>query len=246
MTDENAATLTPAIADYVLPVPTRPVGEVVVVANDRDPASSLRRGGEVARALGDHFLALAECQQLFCAELRESLLRFDAAIAEATRAQLKGSVRDALHVLDWVDSVQADLVGMSRKAAGGAEPIDLVDLCSLVAMQGGTLQRHIDVAGVANGPWWGDLAALHETLRLAVALVAERSAGSAAIRIRIEDSGGQASLCVTSSGEPTDGVEALTVERFRASIDRIGARVRPDAMGTGGSGLVIDLPRDGS
>lgn len=242
MTQHSTTTLPPATAEYVLPVPPRPAGEVVVVGSPHDPAIALRRGGEVARTLGDHFLALAECQQLFCSELRERLQQLDTAIAEATRAQLKGAVRDVLHVLDWVDSVQADFAVSSRRAAAGAEPVDVADVCAAIAAQSRALQRQVDVAGALVRPWWGEAAALHEVVRAGVALVVERTGGVGAIRILVEEGEQGPQVCVASSAEPVDGVDAASVVRFRTAVERIGGRVRPDAMGPGGAGMVIELP----
>src|SRR5262245_38198266 len=69
-------------SEYVLPGAPRVVGEIVVVPPARLPLSELRRGGEVARALGDCFLPHAECLQQFLAEVRTRLVALDSALAE--------------------------------------------------------------------------------------------------------------------------------------------------------------------
>ena len=51
-----------------------------------------------------------------------------------------------------------------------------------------------------------------------------------------------AELHIASRGEPGDGVDAETVRRFRAAVERIGASVRPDQMGPGGCGMRVLLP----
>ena len=246
MTNQPVAALPSAINDYVLPVPPRQAGEVVVVGNSSDPQSSLRRGGQVARALGDHILAIAESQQQFLAELRDRLQQVDVAIADATRAQLKGALREVVHVLDWVDSVQAELAGVGRRAAAGAELVDVADVCAVVAAQVRAEQRQVDVSGAPARAWWGEAAALHEAVQKGVALVTERTGGLGVPRITIEESDGVIRVCITSSADPVDTVDAATVQRFRSAVERIGAKVRPDAMGPGGSGLVIELVRGDS
>jgi len=47
---------------------------------------------------------------------------------------------------------------------------------------------------------------------------------------------------VVSSGDPREPVDPDSVYRFRQAVEQLGARVRPDVLGPGGSGLVIELP----
>jgi hypothetical protein len=133
---------------------------------------------------------------------------------------------------------------VSRRVASGAELVDVTDLCAAVAAQARTDHRQVDVSGTASRRWWGAAASLHEVLRLAVVLVTERTSGQSPVRMVIEES--EAHLCVhvSSSADPTDGVEPTTASSFRAAVERLGVRVRPDATGPGGSGLVIELPRE--
>lgn len=243
MSTNRPATIDPAAIDYVLPAPPRGGAEVVVVAPRRDVTAVLRRGGEVARTLGDRFLALAESQQLFLEELRDRLDQLDGAIAETPRALLKGAVRETLAVLDWCDTVQADLVAESRQAARGAEPIDVAALCREVAAGVHLDDQPVVVVGRQDAPWWGDAAALADVVRLGLGLVAERTQGHGARSLEIAEAPGAVRLWLASHGEPGDGVEPDSVERFRAAVQRLGATVRPDALGPGSSGLVIELPR---
>ena len=241
-TETRPEVLDPATAKYVLPSPPRPGGDVVVVAPRVDSARAFRRGGQVAQALGERFLMLAEAQEIFASELRTRLHDLDVAIPEATKAQLKGAVRDLLSVLEWNDAVQADVIGQSRLAAMGAEPIDVVELCSDVAAEVQGVGQPVVVVGGDAAPWWGVASDLAELVRQALAVVGERSQGVGARSIEVGTADGVVTVQVRGYGDPADAIDVSTVARFRRAASQVGARVRPDALGPGGVGLVVDLP----
>ena len=249
MTVNPETTLDPNTAEYVLPAPPRAAGEVVVVAPRVDLGRAWRRGGEVARAIGDRFLTLAESHGLFTAELRTRLLALDSTIPDATRAQLKGALRDALSVLDWADAAHADMLRESRLAAGGAEPIDIADLCQEVAAQVQTADQPVFVRGQANSSWWGPAAGLAAVIEQALAVVSERTLGVGPRAIDIDETSAGVRIWVHGVGEPGDAIEATTVARFRRSVEALGALVVPDALGAASAGFVVELPgradRDG-
>jgi hypothetical protein len=231
----------PESSEYVLPTRPRPAGEVVVVADHRDVGASLRRGSEVARQLGERFLAMAESHELLAAELRARLESLDGAITEASRAQLKGAVRDVLAVLEWSDAVNADLVREGRLAAEGKEAIDVTDLCTAVASEHQTPEQPIHIGGQCL-PWWGSAPLLAEALGLAIDLVGERSQGVGARSVEVANEVGQVLITIRASGEPADRVDPATIERFRRAAAELGASVSPDATGLGGTGIVLQLP----
>lgn len=228
-------------SDYVLPAPPRGNGEIVVVAPANDSAPALRRGGEVARVLGDRFLALTESQQLFFAELRERMGTLDASVAEASRAQIKGAVKELVGVLDWCDAVQRDLVYESRCAASGQEPLDLVVLAEDVAARLG-LDRAVLVSGQAGARWWGEAAVAADLIRAGIELLAERAPGSSAIAVDVQLAGGRIRLRFATVGEPGDSIEPATIRRFRAAVEHLGAAVLPDELGMGGAACLVELP----
>ena len=246
MTTEPPSVLDQGTAEYVLPAPPRATGEVVVVAPRADQNSVWRRGSDVARTLGDRFLALVETQQIFAAELRERLLGLDQSIAEAPRAQWKGAVRDLLGVLDWGDAVHADLLQEARLAATGAEPIAVEDLCQEVAAHVQTATQPVFVRGQTSRAWWGAAPALAELVRQALGLVGERTSGIGARSVEISEAQGCVAIAISGVGEPADAVEADSVARFRRAVEQIGAVVRPDGMGPGGAGLRLELPFAGA
>jgi hypothetical protein len=234
----------PESTDYVLPVPAPKAGEVVVVGSHRDAGVSLRRGSEVARTLGDRLLTLAESQQMFSDELRQRLLALDAAIAEDSRAQLKGAVREVLGVLDWCDQVQKDLAHDCRLAAKGAEPVDVAEIAALAAVERQSTDQPVVVTGTASS-WWGSAPGLLELLQHALDLVAERTQGVGARFVEVEQQEAGIQVRVHGFGEPAEQVDALVIERFRRAAQEIGAIVRPDALGPGGAGMVLVLPTAG-
>jgi len=241
MTKKTLAVQDSSTSKYVLPAAPRVVGEIVVVPPARLPLSELRRGGEVARALGDCFLTHAECLQHFLAEIRTRLVSLDSALAEDSRAQLRGALHDVLSVLEWCDAVQSELQQDCGRAAARAEPIDVVDLCRLVAASSGPADL-VQVSGQLPTTWWGEARTLAKALELGLALVAERAGGSGCRFVEVYAEATHPRIRIASSGDPQEEVDRDAVRRFRQAVAQVGARVLPDAIGPGGSGLVIELP----
>jgi hypothetical protein len=240
-TNQPTVGLVPSSTDYVLPPPPRPAGEVVVVAPRRDLQPALRRGSEVARTLGERLLPLVEGHALFAAEVRERLAALDTSIADASRAQLKGALRDVFAVLDWADAAQQDLLRETRLATTGVHPIDVADLCQDVAHAVQSPDQPVLVRGDAARAYIGSAPAFAELVGAALALVAERSAGGTRV-VEIASEDGVLRLWIHGAGEPSDGVDAGTVARFRRAVESAGATVRPDALGPGSTGLLLELP----
>ncbi|MBX3463391.1 MAG: hypothetical protein KF830_09480 [Planctomycetes bacterium] len=227
------------VGSYVLPAPRR-VAEVVVVPPPAGHASGGQGTG--IRGVGDRFLAFAECQQQFLAEMRDRLQKLDAAIAEDSRARLKGALRGVLDVLEWCDAVQGDLATECRWAADGLEPVDVVELCGAVASEPGAHAGAIDVSGHAGRPWWGERCRLAAALRAGLTLVSERTGGCGLRVLEVTEDEAGHQLRIAGLGEPGDGVDAATVAAFRRAVEALGARVVPDQLGPGSAGFVLHLP----
>ncbi len=242
MSQKPTTVLAPAAPDYVLPAPARAGGEVLVVAPRRDAEFGWRRGAESAQQLGRRFAMQVENVQLLLGELRDRIQELDTSIAEASRAQLKGAVRDLVAVLDWADVAQADLQRETSLAATGIEPIDVGALCHEVAARVAVPEQPIYVTGAAQGPWWGNAADLATLVREALALVGERTQGAGARSLEVQEDQGVVRLAIRSAGDPADGIEAESVARFRRAAEQVGALVLPDALGIGGSGMSLELP----
>jgi hypothetical protein len=112
MNSDRPAVIDPQDAGYVLPAPPRTRREVVVVPEPERPSSLLQRTA-ASRALGERFHLQAECLQQCLREVRERLAQLDVAIAEDSRAQLKGAVREIDSVVDWCDAIQDHMVSPS-------------------------------------------------------------------------------------------------------------------------------------
>jgi hypothetical protein len=165
----------------------------------------------------------------------------DGALAEDSRAQLRGALHDVLGVLDWCDAVQSDLQQDCSRAAAGAEPIDVVDLCRSVAASCGAAGP-VQVSGQLPTSWWGEARVLAKALELGLALVAERTGGNGCRFVEVYAEESHPVIRVASSGDSREQVDPVAVRRFRQAVEQVGARVKPDALGPGGSGLVIELP----
>lgn len=225
---------------YVLPGRKRAGADVIVVPPSG--AEGYLRGGRVAHTLGDRFLALAECQQQFLAELRARLDALDSAIAEDARARLKGTLRGALDVLDWCEAVQVDLATESSWAAAGLEPLDVATVCRAVAAEPCSHVGDLKVDGASSRIWWGEAGLLATALRHGLNLISERIGGAGFRQIEVGDDEMGHWVRVAGYGEPGDGVEPTTVQSFRHAVDRLHASVIPDALGPGAAAFVLKLP----
>ena len=231
------------VAGYVLPNRPRPTGGALVVpVHDSTHSGLHRRTGEVAKRIGERVLLLAECQQQFLGELRTGLQALEGAVVDDARVRLQAAVRSAITVLDWCDSLQADLLGEGQRAARGWQPIDLAEFCGDLATESAANGITAVVTGDTAQPWWGDAGLFAETLRAGLVVVAERSAGPGAIRIEISGTAGGPRVRIAGSGDPVAEVDESAIRLFRNAAGRLGARVVPDALGPGGTGLILELP----
>ncbi|MCB9885521.1 MAG: hypothetical protein H6838_08515 [Planctomycetes bacterium] len=239
MTDADTEVPTTAVGDYVLPKPPRG-GEVPLTIAATSSASASLRRAEAARQLGARSLALVECQQQFLAEVRERLEGLDIAIAEDSRARLKGAVRATVEVLDWCDAVQRDLQRETQFACQGWLPHDLASFCAeLAAAQTG---GQVLVAGTTATAWWGDGAVLATLLAAGIELVRERTSGQGAVLLEVADAEGVHTVRIASSADAVEDVDPASATRFRALADRLGAAVMPDRLGVAAPGMVVRLP----
>ncbi len=239
MSDVNTEVPITAVGEYVLPQPPRG-GEVpLTIAPPHGASASLRRA-EAARLLGNRSIALVECQQQFLAEVRERLVALDVAIAEDSRARLKGAVRATMDVLDWCDAVQRDLQRETGFACQGWLPHDLASCCEEVAA-GLTGGRTI-VAGSTTTSWWGDGALLAAFLAAGIELVRERTSGQGAVLVELAEDQGTHTVRIASDADAIEDVDPASATRFRALADRLGATVVPDRFGVAAPGLIVRLP----
>ncbi|MFT6081066.1 MAG: hypothetical protein ACJAQZ_003134 [Planctomycetota bacterium] len=239
MTTDRNTVLAPADTSYVLPAPPR--GYDLLVTDGGKP-SPLLSAGAIASALGQRFQSQAQSMDLLLIEVRGRLEQLDGAIAEDSRAQLKGAVRDVVRVVDWCDALRKELDAESSKAVEGLEPIDLVDLCE---QQANALQGLTDPIAVLSSKqvvYWGDRNKLAFLMQKALKLVWARTGGQGLRCIEVSSEEGVPSIRVCSRGEPAREIDPDVVDAFREAVDYVGAAVVPDELGPGGAGLMLCLP----
>lgn len=252
MTTDHNPVLDPADTSYVLPQPQpsphieqhegQGHGEVIVVGGQQARTAALLRGQAVARSLGQRFQVQADSLTQFLAEVRDRLESLDAAIAEDSRAQLKGAVREIGSVVDWCEAVRSEFAYECEQACAGHEPIQLGELCREIALDQHSSSSPITAVVDRDLMWWGSTAALANLVQNALVLVSERTRGNGARSIELQNDDGVPNIRVRSNGEPADTVDPNTVTKFRAATEHVGATVVPDELGAGGAGLVIRLP----
>lgn len=242
MTTDRKQVLDPKTGSYVLPSPPRGHRDQLVTGA-AEPAPAAGATAEVARALGARFQVQAESLDMFLGELRGRLEQLDAAIAEDTRMQLKGAVRDVGEVLEWCDAVQQEIAAESARAQEGQEPVELGALCEQVA---GSLQDLADPISVVRADpvtCWGARGRVVHLLHKALDLVWARTSRQGLRSLEPCWQGGVPCVRVCSRGEPVQDVAPEAVDAFRAAVTAAGAVVVPDALGPGGAGFVLRLPR---
>lgn len=243
MLGDQKLVLDPVDGSYVLPQPPRGHGEVIVVGGAEGRRASLLRGQQVARAFGQRMVLQSEGLQVLLEQVRERLDGLDHAIAEDSRAQLKGAVRELCSMLEWCGAAQRELQAEGARALEGCEPIDVVELCREVAEGHDAASSPTSVHAEGHGIWWGRAAELADLLDLALVLVAERTQGIGARHLSVSCSEDLVAVRVHGFGEPADTVDAQTVQRFRRAADDLGVSVTPDDFGPGGAGMLLRLPR---
>jgi len=240
MTTDRNLVLDPATGSYVLPAPPRGKGLLTVGAESE--GGSLFQAGVVSRAIGERVQVMAQSMDLLLLEVRERVNQLDGAIAEDSRAQLKGAVREISKVLDWCDAAREELAGDSDKAIAGLEPIDVVDLCNQLAAKQEGLTDPIAVLARNQVTWWGNRGQLAHVIQKALALVWARTGGQGLRCIENEWRDTTACIRVCSRGEPVDEIDTTIVDDFRNAVEGAGIVVVPDDLGPGGAGLVMQLP----
>ncbi|MCB9876451.1 MAG: hypothetical protein H6835_02525 [Planctomycetes bacterium] len=229
--------------NYVLPQPPRGHGEVIVVSGAEGRRAGLLRGQQVAMAFGQRMVQQSEGMQVLLEQVRERLDGLDSTIAEASRAQLKGAVRELGSMLEWCAAAQRELFEEGSRACEGCEPVDVVSLCREVAASHDDPSAPTSVHAEGSVTWWGRAIELHDLLDLAMVLVAERTRGSGARHLDVACTTDGVRVKVHGFGEPSDTVEAVDVARFRRAADELGVSVSPGVFGAGGAGMVLHLPR---
>lgn len=227
--------------DYVLPAPPRSLRVPLTPPRAGATAGAAERGGGVAAAIGGRLLVQVESLAGLLTEVQDKLQRLDAAIAEDSRAQLKGGVRQVGEVVEWCAALQQSLAVEAARAAAGEEPVDLSALCQQVVAAGEAAEP-IHVIATRPVVCWAQRAPMRRLLEAALALVAARTGGRGLRCLEIDWRDDVPVLRVRSQGEPGGELAPEVVATFRDAVERAGAQVVPDEHGPGGAGLVLRFP----
>jgi len=198
--------------------------------------------GAGARAIGERFQLGTQSLELLLAEVRERLESLDQAIAEDTRAQLKGAVREISKVLDWCDAAAEGLGVESAKALAGLQPIDVTAVCQQIADAHSAAEHPIAVLAHQQVHCWSAWASLSDAVEKALELVGARTGGRGLRRLEIQWRDRVPSIRVCSRGEPGGEIAPSLIEEFRLAVAGAGITVVPDDLGPGGAGMLLLLP----
>lgn len=206
-----------------------------------------RRGEEAAlRSVGVRLEPLLECLERFFGEFRGILEDLGETVADAARASLAEKVRVLSEVLDWSRAVTTELETETRLARAGYREVDTHDL--LVEMSGQVEAYYPGVrvtVQAASGPArvQARAADLAEAFFLALSSCACRIGGRGALTVEIEGGKGRVRVRLLGHGRPHDVQLGEAAARLRQLlVVRHGARILPDRLGPGGTGLTLDLP----
>lgn len=244
-----------AAARYVLPVPSKPAN-LIVDPEGRGPAAGtpsdttglrdlvLAGQAEARAGVAERFLDLLECQERFLAELRQSLGELGEAVHGDSRVRLLRHCHTLGEILDWAETVQADLRREAEQAREGRCPSDVAVLLREIAaeIEAEDPAVRIQVAETsAKTLTWAEPRLVRRGLRSAVLAVLERGSGGVAAEVGHE--AGRVRLHLLGLGEPKPLQDKGLVEEVRDLLGvRHGAVLQPGPSGSGGTGLVILLP----
>jgi hypothetical protein len=231
--------------NYVFPPPPRGRGALIVSPVDANEEASSRPSeaadNEPGKVIGACFQSKADSLDHLLKEVRGRLELLDASVAEDSRAQIKGALRELVHVVDWCDAVQEDLSDTSQMVSDGLEPIDVSALCHDLAASVQANDACVTVSTSRDVIYWGDRKRLARLIQAALALVLARTGGRGLRQLEVLGESEDLRLRVCSKGEPSGDVDPEAVDTFRQAAAIAGALVQPDQLGPGGAGLVLQL-----
>ena len=213
-------------AQFVLPQPPRSRGPVLFGAEPNGGGAVLLQHAAAGLPVaGRRMLTLLECQDLFLAEVRARLRELEADPLAATDVQSR--VQGIGAVLDWCDTVQADLLIESRRAAAGEQLVDLRSLCDDAVHQ--LRNSHPEVAVEVHGApaaVWAEVLQIGEVVQSALVIAADRIGGHGGLTVEIDGTAGSPRLWIRGRGEPVALTNVHALERFRAAATAMGGDTR--------------------
>jgi hypothetical protein len=231
--------------EFVLPKPPRHAAPLLVGGAEAGGSpTALRRAAAGLAAAGGRIQVLLECQDRFLGEMRAALREMDDSLHEESRARLKAKVRSLVEILDWCEAVQVDLLLEGRRASWNQQLVDLRALCDDAAhdLRGARGELAVEIHGDCPTGVWAELPLLGDVIRGAFEVVADRIGGQGQVAVELQEQDGGPSVWVRGTGAPTSAQDPVALERFRSAAAAAGVRVAPDALGPGGTGLILEVP----
>ncbi len=211
--------------------------------------------GQVARAGGQQALTDSgervapkmESLGTLLGELDTALNDLEEAVQEGIQARLGGRLKVAREISDWIrataEDVTLDVEGMS----GGFQSVDLFELVHEIHGQVETFFPELCInltPAEGDSHCWARATDLSEALFIAMAITSHRISGRGSINIEVVGSPEEARVRMLGLGEPVPVAAGEEMGRFRQIlVEEHGGRIVPDALGPGGTGLIIALPR---
>jgi hypothetical protein len=249
MTSTRATETVPGIpgseAEFVLPKPPRHTAPLLVGGAEAGSSpTALRRAADGLAAAGGRIQVLLECQDRFLGEMRAALREMDDSLHEESRARLKAKVRGLVEILDWCEAMQVDLLLEGRRASWNQQAVDLRALCDDAAhdLRGGRHGMAVEIHGDCPTRVWAELPLLGDVIRGALEVVADRIGGQGHIAVELQESADGPAVWIRGMGAPASSQDPVALERFRSSAAAAGVSVTPDALGPGGTGLMLGVP----
>ena len=230
----------PPPQDPSLPLPRLPmsVGRVA------------RTGGERAlMATGERIAGKVDSLGTLLDELGIAVADVEEVAHEGTPARLHSKTRIVRDILDWITANAADLRDQVEGMRSGYERVDLYELVQEVCGQVESFFPHlrVNLSPVEGGEplCWGRATELMEALFLSTVISAHRIGGRGSINLQVIGTETEARLRILGLGEPVATKAPEEMARIRQIlVAEHGGRIVPDALGAGGTGIIIALPRN--
>ena len=234
---EDAAQAAPALS-APLPMPSLPmsIGQVARAGGQQALTESGRRVAPKLQSL-----------EKLLGELATALDDLEEAAQEGMQARLAGRLKVAREISEWmrstVEDVHEDVDGMS----GGFQSVDLFELVHEIHSQVESFFPDLRInltPAEGDAHCWGRTTDLSEALFAAMAITSHRISGRGSINIQVVGTPEEARVRMLGLGEPAPVAAAEEMGRIRRIlVDEHGGRIVPDALGPGGTGLILALPR---
>jgi hypothetical protein len=168
---------------------------------------------------------------------------------DGTRVRLHSKTRVVRDILDWVAANATDLRQEIQGMRDGFEVQDLFELAHEVHGQVEAFFPHVRVnlspVEGSDPLCWGRGTDLMEALFSAIVIVVHRIGGRGSVSLQVIGTENEARIRILGLGEPRVISAPEEMARIReVLVEQHRGRIVPDALGVGGAGVIIALPRN--